>query len=139
MAYTGEKKRAYQRTWLAARRASYVAGQRCVHCGSLEKLELDHIDSTAKAASWSHAIWSWTKARLEAELAKCQWLCHVCHLKKSIADWRRNPNSAPPLSDDAIREIRASHETSKVVGRRFGVDGSTIRRIRRRERYQHVL
>lgn len=47
---------------------------------SSEKLELDHIDPSTRV---SHAVWSWAKNRREEELAKCQVLCHDCHVKKT--------------------------------------------------------
>lgn len=62
------------------RRNEVFSGKVCVICGSSEKLELDHIISSTKI---HHAIWAWTQERYEAELDKCQILCHECHLDKS--------------------------------------------------------
>lgn len=76
-----EKRRAYHRAWIKARRDAYFAGKSCTECGSTDRLELDHIDPTTKT---HHAIWSWSAERREAELAKCQPLCPTCHLAKSI-------------------------------------------------------
>lgn len=42
------------------------------------------------------------------------------------------------LSDEEIAEIRASNEPQRALGKRYGVDGSTISRIRTRSRhYKH--
>lgn len=83
MAYVGEQKRAYERQWVAARRAAYFADKLCKRCGSLENLELDHIDPSTKI---SNSIWSWSEERRIEELAKCQVLCHDCHWIKTKQD-----------------------------------------------------
>lgn len=65
-------------------------GGACASCGALDNLEFDHIDpavkdfTIAKAASFSEARW-------QAELAKCQLLCSVCHKAKHAAD---NPHGS---------------------------------------------
>ena len=81
----GEEKRAYQRAWLAARRATWFEDKKCVKCGSTDSLELHHIDPKTKV---SHRVWSWAQARSEKELAKCEVLCHECHLPESIEHWK---------------------------------------------------
>lgn len=83
--------RQYQREWMADRRAAFFSDKVCVRCGSQERLELDHVDRATKV---HHAIWSWSEARREAELAKCQVLCHDCHLAKTAAE---NRELAGPL------------------------------------------
>lgn len=75
-----KKQREYQRQWMAKRRSEFFAGKACCHCGSTEKLELDHIDRTTKI---SHNIWSWTEEKRNKELDKCQILCYTCHKGKS--------------------------------------------------------
>lgn len=45
-------------------------------CGSIENLEVDHIDSSTKVG---HNVWSWKQERRDEELAKCQVLCKDCH------------------------------------------------------------
>lgn len=82
MPLEGERKREYQREWLANRRANFFADKACVRCGSAEQLELDHIDPEQKV---SHRIWSWSQERRDAEIAKCQVLCAECHKAKSAA------------------------------------------------------
>lgn len=83
MGYTGDKKREYQRQWVANRRAAWLSDKVCVKCGSRDDLQVDHIDGAQKV---SHRIWSWTAKRREAELAKCQVLCTPCHRSKTKAD-----------------------------------------------------
>lgn len=80
---TPEQQREYQRQWLAARRQAWLDEHGpCVKCGSSDRLEVDHVDPTQKI---THSVWSWAKDRREAELAKCQVLCHDCHQEKSVA------------------------------------------------------
>lgn len=81
-----EKRRAYQRQWMAKRRAEYFDGKVCAKCGATTRLELDHIDRDTKV---THRIWSWAKERREAELKKCQVLCYDCHEEKTTA-WRKS-------------------------------------------------
>lgn len=76
----GEAKRAYGREWLRKRRAEYLSGKSC-RCGSTTSLEVHHVDPTKKV---DHRIWSWSRARLEHELAKCSILCSACHLKETV-------------------------------------------------------
>jgi hypothetical protein len=86
MGYTGEKKRKYQREWSRKRREDWVkANGPCQTCGSNKRLEIDHIDYNIKSVHVSR-IWSYTKSKREAELAKCQVLCHSCHKKKTAKE-----------------------------------------------------
>lgn len=87
------ERRAYQRAWLAKRRGEALVGASCVECGSVDGLELDHIDPTTKV---DHKIWSWSKKRRDAELKKCQWLCGPCHRAKTTVD-HRELRAAEPL------------------------------------------
>lgn len=79
--------RAYQRDWIAARRALWFQDKCCRKCGSKHNLELDHIDPTKK---WKHRIWSYSWARIMKEVAKCQVLCSECHFKKTLEDGSRD-------------------------------------------------
>lgn len=85
----GDKKREYQRKWIAQRKAEYFKGKTCTKCGTSDDLQLDHIDRTKKV---SHSIWSWSQVRREAELDKCQVLCIPCHRTKTnddvYGDWK---------------------------------------------------
>lgn len=75
--------REYQRTWLRKRRDTWLLENGpCRGCGSLDDLEVDHIDPTTKELKPTH-IWSRRKDIRKAELAKCQVLCRACHNAKS--------------------------------------------------------
>lgn len=80
-----EKQKEYARQWVAKRRAEYFADKTCIKCGSIDKLELDHIDPSIKV---THRIWSWSQQRREAEIAKCQILCEDCHQEKTNRDFK---------------------------------------------------
>jgi hypothetical protein len=77
------RQREYNKKWIAARRKAFFEDKVCIQCGTSEELELDHIDPAFKI---DHRIWSWSQERRQAEIAKCQILCHKCHLVKSLAN-----------------------------------------------------
>lgn len=62
-----------------------IIGNKCVHCGKTDRLEIDHIDPKRKSFAISKES-SRPLPELEAELRKCQPLCHSCHMAKSIID-----------------------------------------------------
>lgn len=82
-----ELQRAYNREWIKARRENWFVGQKCARCGSVEQLEVHHVDRSTKV---THRIWSWSEARRRQELAKCEVLCSECHKKESGA--QREPS-----------------------------------------------
>lgn len=69
---------------MAERRAEFFKDKQCIECGSTMELELDHIDPNEKV---SHRIWSWSQARREVEIAKCQVLCKECHKRKTASQY----------------------------------------------------
>lgn len=88
-----QQQKEYQKNWMAQRRESWRAGKVCVQCGSTKDIQFDHKDPTQKV---THRIWSWSKKRREAEIAKCQPLCKKCHnLKTKTQDPRRQPCGTP--------------------------------------------
>jgi 5-methylcytosine-specific restriction endonuclease McrA len=95
-----EKQKEYQREWIARRREEWFdENGPCAQCGSDEALQIDHIDREKKV---DHRVWSWSKERREAELAKCQVLCGECHGKKSIDE-----GSVPPPTHGTDSRYRA--------------------------------
>ena len=83
MPLTGDRKREYDREWIAARRTEFFANKSCSSCGSKDDLQLDHIDRAEKV---THRIWSWSQERRSAEIEKCQVLCAACHKAKTKAE-----------------------------------------------------
>lgn len=60
-------------------------GGKCVKCGSIENLEIDHIDPDTKVFNLGK-LWSPSKEIFELELAKCQLLCKDCHINKTFSE-----------------------------------------------------
>jgi hypothetical protein len=83
--------REHKRKLYWERRAAWIASQggKCVKCGGTDRLECDHIVRNGKVG---HSIWHWSQARRDAELLKCQVLCHECHLTKTMAENKVDPS-----------------------------------------------
>ena len=83
---TKEEQREYQNRWIQQRRLDWIESQggKCVNCGSTERLEVDHINPKFKMINPAN-LWSMSESneRRIRELAKCQVLCHWCHLDKT--------------------------------------------------------
>lgn len=62
-----------------------LLGGRCVSCGLVNNLELDHIDRREKAFTIAK-LWSVSRSRFLEELKKCQILCRVCHQIKTDSE-----------------------------------------------------
>ena len=75
-----KKKREYQLDRYHRLRKEWLADKVCAICGSINRLEIDHLISSTKV---THKVWSWSKERRDIELAKCQALCHICHQEKT--------------------------------------------------------
>jgi hypothetical protein len=72
-----DKKREYQRKWVADRRKHYLKGKICCRCHSTKDIEIHHMIRESKT---SHKIWSWSKDKIAAELQKCIFICKQCHV-----------------------------------------------------------
>ena len=64
-----------------------LLGGKCNHvdCEETDGLHFDHIIRETKS---DHRIWSWSRARRLAEIAKCQLLCEYHHVEKSMTENR---------------------------------------------------
>lgn len=86
-----EKYNEYMRNYMLRRyherrqQAIAYLGGTCVHCGTAENLELDHIDPKTKTLEIGK-MWSVAETRFWAEVEKCQLLCRAAHTDKSIID-----------------------------------------------------
>jgi hypothetical protein len=81
----------YMRRYMLARYHQRMAdarkllGGKCIVCGSIENLELDHINWRTKTLQ-INKMWSVSAERFTAELEKCQLLCREHHIEKSKID-----------------------------------------------------
>lgn len=65
--------------------AQLLLGGKCRKCGSINKLEFDHIDPKEKEFTIS-MLWNISHDRFIKEVKKCQLLCKECHKKKTLED-----------------------------------------------------
>lgn len=81
----------YMRTYMLnryhARRAEAIEhlGGKCARCGTTDQLEVDHINPADKTHNIAK-VWSYSKEKFWAEIAKCQVLCTECHKNKTRED-----------------------------------------------------
>lgn len=130
MGYTGDKKRAYQREWIANRRAKYLIGKSCVDCGTTENLEFDHIDPTTK---WKHNFWSYREEIIQAELEKCVTRCKTHHLEKTLKNKETSKfgedHPQSKVSDEVVSEARIMYSSGmspKDISRELGLNYKTV-------------
>lgn len=81
-----EKQKRFQREWVNKRRSAWITENGpCKICGSLNQLEVDHIDPATKEYA-PRLLWSRKKETRDYELKKCQVLCKKCHKEKTKKD-----------------------------------------------------
>ncbi len=133
---TREAQRAYQREWIAERRAEWIRENGpCTLCGSDEDLEVDHENPADKKIP-VRSLWgmSPTNPCRIAELAKCRVLCKVCHLKKSSTEKARGvKNGQAKLTVAQAAQIRESTESWGKIGHLFPVCKTQFYLVRRGE------
>lgn len=111
-----EKRKAYIRKWqrecIKNRKAKWLKENGpCRHCGSSEKLEVDHIDRQSKK---DHRVWSWKKERRESELLKCQVLCKDCHKIKTSKETSELYKDRPRITSQTVPDYKF-HEAMKLL------------------------
>jgi hypothetical protein len=139
-----EEKRAYQLEWLTRRRETWFSENGpCRRCGSWVDLELHHRDPSAKV---THKVWSWSKTKRDAELAKCDPLCAVCHRSESnkfLSESRKGlPSLLRKLSAidvHAILHLLSLGIPQRTVAPAFGVSRSVIAHISAGYKYRELL
>jgi len=142
---TKELQREYQRKWMAKRRNDWLAGKSCLVCGSTNNLEVDHIDRTKKKYQIS-SLWGMNinNPNRVAELAKCQVLCHKCHIDKTnkFDRLRGSEVSSAKLNEkqiiEACKMYNTGKYTSKKIAMQFGVHEDTIRYAYRGKTWKHL-
>lgn len=142
MSYDKEKQSEYQLNWMNSRRDEWInENGPCAECKSSEDLEVDHIDPETK--TWEPAqIWSRKKEDRDKELAKCQVLCHDCHLEKTkeflSSMWSGELSISSKLSEDQVKEIRTSSLSGVQLAQIYGVHKTTISDIRLYKTWKHI-
>lgn len=75
-----KKRKERRRVFLA------LLGGKCVHCGTKENLQFDHIDPKTKSFNIPH-YYNGDYNMVVDEVKKCQLLCAPCHAAKTRANW----------------------------------------------------
>ena len=138
-----EVQRRFQREWIAARRREWIEEHGpCIDCGTWNDLQVDHADASTKV---THRVWSWSKERRAAELAKCVVRCAPCHLAKTRANGegfggrQGSSHHRAILTEDDVRFIRSSDQTGYALAKLFGINSGAITNIRKRRTWKHVV
>ena len=142
MPFTGEQRRLYTNEYRTLRRVEVLTrfGNRCQLCGAISDLQFDHIDRSTKVHNISK-MWTASKEKFDAELAKCQLLCGDCH-KKKTRDCDDIPPPKPSLGEDHgmaklnaddVRSIRSRYSSGEAtvteLAREYRVSRGTINPI----------
>jgi hypothetical protein len=71
------------------RKAEGIAklGGKCSRCGAIEKLQFDHVDPQTKSFNMASS-WTRSEEQIQEELEKCQLLCELCHMNKTLKERR---------------------------------------------------
>jgi hypothetical protein len=110
------------------RRRRYFADKRCEHCGSNERLELNHkIPRRYQPRRCDHRIWSLSPERFAEAIEGTEVLCHDCHLlegKRTGVCY-----AGAKLSPDDVRQIRRLYGSvpTRELADRYGVRPASIR------------
>ena len=85
--------RTYNAQRYAKRRLEAIErmGGRCVDCGSVERLEFDHVRREEKTFAVADILLGET-GRLNEELSKCVLRCKSCHSQKTLLE---DPKAVP--------------------------------------------
>lgn len=85
---------AYMKGWYDRRHAEAIEalGGYCSHpgCDVVENLQFDHVDPETKTMTIAR-MWTASEKRFQAELRKCQLLCQLHHLEKTLAERGQKP------------------------------------------------
>lgn len=102
--------RDYQARRYQTRRAEAIAilGGSCVHCGSTDSLQFDHIDREEKSFSIAKRLTGAPWKVIVAELQKCQLLCEPCHAVKTHVVERDESLNNPRLAEHFAQHGAAS-------------------------------
>ena len=108
-----------------------MLGGSCAECGSMERLEIDHIDRDKKQINIS-AVHSHKQDDREKELKNCQVLCKDCHVRKTTIERGMKPargthgtlSSYRYCKCDLCRKAKSSHHREYMRKRRAALKNS---------------
>lgn len=83
MTYKNDKAKEYYQE-RKQRMLDYL-GNKCVSCGEVNNLQIDHIYPETKINTVTK-LWSYSWEIIVKELDKCQLLCFSCHVSKTNED-----------------------------------------------------
>lgn len=140
-----ELQRKYQREVRSRRYRAWIEEHGpCANCGSHERLEIDHVDRSTKSPKLIRRggtanVFSWSQARRDEELSKCQVLCKSCHLEKTRLEFLGRPNRIDRKltweQARAIREMLSLGVPGAHIAATYRVHKSTISRIALNQQY----
>src|ERR1700756_2219169 len=135
MPYTDRARQSkYQAEWMQKRRQEWLdAHGPCIDCGSTENPEVDHQDYSKKV---EHRVWSWSKGRRDAELAKCVVRCRPCHYAKTSREHAERfcgeKQARAALTTEIVRWAREQYATGQYtwpqLAKQLGVHPGTLRK-----------
>jgi hypothetical protein len=103
-------------------------GGACRRCGSMEDLEIDHIDPRLKTMNVSRVVCEKWDEAFYKELENCQLLCTECHLEKTKEDMQYLPSGTHGTITmathgkcrcDACRAIKSIYQREYRVRKRM--------------------
>ena len=122
-------------------------GGKCVQCGSVDDLQIDHKDPATKEFPVSK-FWSLSRQKLQKELNKCQLLCEKCHAEKTRKDgssFKNQPNGSAcswsKLNEYSVLAIRTRLEGGTKISelaKQYGVCRGTIASIKNRVTWKDI-
>ncbi len=122
------KRRAHGRVHSQIKAGLMVRPDRCSHCNINPGLGKDgrSLMHAHHHKGYEHPI-------------DVEWLCVDCHRAETPCNPLRGELVAnSKLSEDIVRVIRTSKESSRTLGRQYGVDGNHIRLIAKRKSWTHL-
>ena len=106
-----------------------------MQCGSVDRLEFDHVDPKTKVWELTGLLLA-ARAKFEAELAKCQLLCHKHHWHKTNVERGRQPECLHGTRSKYQRGCRcdlcraAHRDAARAYARKRGVEPRSERLAR---------
>jgi len=136
--YQRKYQKVYQKKRYEREKSTLIAklGGKCFMCGTTENLEFDHSSRSGKNFAITAKMHS---KELDAELKKCQLLCHKCHLKKTRSDLMQHDYSHLPKTErnkykrrvyyyahrDEINQKRRDRRKTQAALQKRSTGGST--------------